>query len=133
MEWESSSPRRRASMQITREGLNESKKGFYTRAMKKFEKAIDVDPTNPYPYFHYGVAKLNSRDYKQSIRLLSEAKQKFQGDYRWTSKVYTMQAKAYKELGETKNARECYEKALKYDEKNAKAWDGLRALDNLKR
>ncbi len=130
MSWESSSPRRKASLQLTKEGVEDSKRGFQMRAMKKYEKAIDIDPTNPYPYYHYGVARLNAKNYQQSIRLMEEAKHKFSGNYKWLSRIYTFQGLSYKGMGEADRAKQCFKKAVDLDEKNVRAWEALEKTEN---
>lgn len=128
MSFESSSPRRQASLEITREGVAESKRGFYLRAMKKYEKAIDIDPTNPYAYFHYGLARQRTKDYGQSMRLLEEAGNKFGSNEHWQSRVYTYRGLNYMNMGRAEEAKESFEKALKLDKKNIKARANLYQL-----
>ena len=121
MSFESQSPKRRASLEFTQEGFRESEGGMYVRAMKKFEKAIDVDPSNPFAYFHYGVARYGMHEYEQSLRLFDEARDKFGENQKWQSRIYTYQGLNYKSIGNIDKARECFKKAFELDKKNEEA------------
>lgn len=121
MSFEDASPRRKASLKLTDEGFRESRGGMYVGAMKKFEQAIDIDPTNPFAYFHYGIARLNNKEYQQSIALLDEASEKFGRNERWLSRIYTYKGLSYKGLKDFESSRECFRKAIELDPKNEDA------------
>ena len=128
MSFENSSPRRKASLEITEDGVRESTRGLYLRAMKKYEKAIDIDPTNPYAYFHYGVARQGMKEYDQSMRLLDEAQDKFGTNEYWLSRVHTYKGLNYMNMGKNEEAKESFKKALDLDKNNLKARANLYQL-----
>ena len=113
MSFQDSSPRRRASIALTKEGMDFARRGFYTNAMKKYEKAIDVDPTNPFAYFQYGVARYGTKQHDQSFVMLEEAADKFGDNKKWQSQILTYRGLNYKELKE-------YDKAMDRAIKRAK-------------
>jgi len=128
MSFEDSSPRRKASLELTKEGMNYARRGFYLNAMKKYEKAIDVDPTNPFPYFQYGVARLGVNQHDQSFVMLEEAADKFGENRKWQSQILTYKGLNHKALNEFEKARECFRAAVKLDRNNEKARDGLASV-----
>ena len=125
MSFESQSPKRKASIQLTQEGFRESSGGYYVRAIKKYEQAIDLDPSNPYAYFHFGVARYGMKEYDQSLRMLDEARGKFGDNERWLSKIFTYQGLNYRALGRLDKAKEALTKALELDSRNELARQGL--------
>jgi len=128
MSFESENPRRKASLGLTKQGMEYARKGFYTNAMKKYEKAIDIDPTNPFPYFHYGVARYGARQYDQSFVMLEEAADKFGENRKWQSQIFTYKGMNFKVLRKYEKARECFKKAITLDRDNDRARDNLASI-----
>ena len=91
----------------------------------KYEKAIDVDPTNPFAYFHYGVARSGVKQYDQSFVMLEEASDKFGENKKWQSQILTYRGLNHKALKEYDKARDCFKDALKLDRNNEKARGAL--------
>jgi len=126
LSFESASPKRRASLQYTREGKHESDRGMYLKAMKRYEKAIDIDPTNPYAYYHYGIARYSTREHEQSLRLLDQAREKFGENEKWLSRIYNYRGLNYRAMGMFEEAIESFRQAISLDKKNQEAKENLR-------
>jgi tetratricopeptide (TPR) repeat protein len=128
MSFENQNPKRKASLQITQEGFRESNNGYYIKAVKRYEQAIDIDSSNPYAYYYYGVARYGMKEYEQSVRLLDEARTKFGKNELWLSKIFSYKGLNYRAMGRTDLSREAFKKALELDDRNEIALRGMEEI-----
>jgi tetratricopeptide (TPR) repeat protein len=95
-------------------------------ALEALERAIAVDPANPYAYYFLAELHFRHRTYDQAIAFadraatLSEA-----GTPEWSSRAYTLQGNAFEAAGRFADARGAYGRALAAAPSNLAAQVGL--------
>ena len=96
---------------------------FYERAIRDFDKAISLDPTNPAPYFYRGEAHkaqgsplLVASDYVKAdgLRVIKKYDKQISMDARRSS-AYRVRGNAYQTIREYKHAIKDFNKAIVLD------------------
>ncbi len=92
-------PRRRASMKLVQQGRELLRTENYRGALAQFERAIDLDATNPYSHYFVARAHYFLRDYRQSLDFLEVSEQRLAGDPPWLAEVHVLRARNATALG----------------------------------
>jgi tetratricopeptide (TPR) repeat protein len=69
----SDDPVRRASLRLCVSGLDADAEGRRTAALGQYERAIQIDPTNPYAYFALARHEVDGGDPERSLEYLDQA------------------------------------------------------------
>jgi tetratricopeptide (TPR) repeat protein len=100
--------------------------GDYGAALEQLERAIVIDPNNPYAYYYLAELHLMHHTYDQAIAFadraasLSEARAPA-----WASRAYTLQGNAFEAAGRFADARSAYTRAIQAAPNNLAAQVGL--------
>jgi tetratricopeptide (TPR) repeat protein len=95
-------------------------------ALDQLERAIGIDPTNPYAYYYLAELHFTHRTYDQAIAFadrsagLSEMRAP-----EWASRAYTLQGNSFEAVGRFGDARDAYARALNAAPGNLAAQAGL--------
>lgn len=92
-------PQRRASMKLVQQGRDLLRIENYKAALAQFERAIDIDATNPYSHYFVARAHYLLRDYRQSLDFLEVAEQRLAGDDPWLAEIHVLRARNAAALG----------------------------------
>ncbi len=69
----SGDPVRRASLRLCVDGLDSDVQGRRAAALAQYERAIQIDPTNPYAYFALARHELDEGDPERALQYLDQA------------------------------------------------------------
>ncbi len=95
-------------------------------ALEHFERAIAVDPTNPYAYYFLGEVHLQRGDYDQAITFADRAAAlSARSDPAWLARACTLQGQVYEAAGRFADARDAYQRALQANPQDRSALAGL--------
>ena len=92
-------PRRRASVKLVQQGQDLLRTGDYSAALARFERAIDVDSTNPYSLYFVARAHYFLAHYRESLEFLDVAESRLAGDDRWLAEIHVLRARNATALG----------------------------------
>ena len=92
-------PQRRASMKRLQQGRDLLRTEKYKAALAQFERAIDLDATNPYSHYFVARAHYFLRDYRQSLDFLEVSELKLAGDDPWLAEIHVLRARNATALG----------------------------------
>ena len=93
-----------------------------------FQKAISLQPKNPYAYYYLGRARYLLQEYTQALAPLGQAELYLARDAAWRARIYALRGRIYEARIDYAQARTQYEKALGLDPENAEAREGLDRL-----
>ncbi|MDP8254682.1 MAG: tetratricopeptide repeat protein [Candidatus Alcyoniella australis] len=116
-----SSGQRRASNELVAQGRRSLASGNPPIAVSRFEKAIQVDPHNPFAYYYLAQAQFDQGRYDQTEPLASKAASYFGDDGFWLGRCDLLRAKALLARGETRAAYSAVQRSLSFDAANAEA------------
>lgn len=119
------SPQRAASLRLTEDGKAYLQSGNLIKASEALEKAITIDTSNPYAYYYFARLRSEKGEYKQSLGLLSKAEILFKDNQFWLSNVYSLMGRNHESLFQYNDAQKKYEQALKLNEENIEAREGM--------
>jgi tetratricopeptide (TPR) repeat protein len=106
---------RTASFRMAADGYRALRNGQLQEAEDKLEKALSVDPRNPFCYLYLAEIRFREEDIRQALILLNQAEVLFQGHPYWLGEVYTREGQYWEELNAWDRAREAYGKALEHN------------------
>jgi len=109
------SPQRAASFRIAAEGLQALAARRYQEAEDRLERALTLDPRNPFCYLHLAEIRFRAGDPEQALLLLHQAEVHFQGHPYWLSEVFTRKGLYLEALRSPAEARRSYRKALEHN------------------
>ncbi len=112
---------RAASFRLAAEGYRALQNGLPGEAEDRLEKALSVDPRNPFCYLYLAEIRQREGKTRQAIILLHQAEVLFQGHPYWLGEAYTQEGRYWESLGSPDKAREAYSKALKHNPWNETA------------
>jgi len=95
-------------------------------ALEQLERAIAIDPSNPYAYYYLAELHFMHHTYDQAIAFADRAATL--SDARapeWASRAYTLQGNAFEAAGRFADARGAYERAIQAAPGNLAAQVGL--------
>ena len=101
----------------------------FEQARRKLEKAIALQPTNPYAYYYMARARFIQSESGQALALLAKAELSFGDDSSWLTWVFLLRGQIDETLSRPEDARKQYEAALAADPRNQEARDRIRRLD----
>lgn len=122
------SPQRAASLRLTEDGKAYLQSGNLIKASEALEKAITIDTSNPYAYYYFASLRSEKGEYKQSLGLLSKAEILFKDNQFWLSNVYSLMGRNHESLFQYNDAQKKYEQALKLNEENIEAREGMERI-----
>ena len=122
------SPQRAASLRLTEDGKAYLQSGNLIKASEALEKAITIDTSNPYAYYYFARLRSEKGEYKQSLGLLSKAEILFKDSQFWLSNVYSLMGRNHESLFQYNDAKKRYEQALKLNEENIEAREGMERI-----
>ncbi len=120
-----------ASLEITERGRQTLADGRVEQAVSLFEKAISLDPRNPYAYYYLGKSRFIRKEYDRILTPLEQARHYFLKERGWLSKVHALRGQAYEALTHWAEARAEFLKAIEMDGQNSEARDGLKRVREL--
>lgn len=100
--------------------------GNDSAALERLERAIAVDPNNPYAYCFLALLHLRTRTYDQAIAFADRAATLARATSpAWASRAFTLQGQAYEFAGRFADARQAYQRAVQAAPDNHSAAGGL--------
>lgn len=93
------------------EGLEQGKKGNYDRAIKLFNKSIDLNPDCHSTYHNLGIVYAQKEEYQIALKYYNKALD-INPDF---SKAYYQKGKLYEDTNDYDKAISNYSKAIEYD------------------
>jgi len=118
-------PQRAASFRVAAEGVRALKQERSQEAEDRLERALTLDPRNPFGYFYLAEIRLRDGAFLQALVFLNQAELLFQGHPYWLSEVYTNRGRCHEGLGSMEEALDAYTRALEYNPWNETAREGL--------
>lgn len=106
---------RAASFRLAAEGYRALRAGKLQEAEDRLEKALSVDPRNPFCYLYLAEIRSREGETRQAIILLHQAEVLFQGHPYWLGEAYTREGRYWEALDSRDEARAAYDKALKHN------------------
>lgn len=106
---------RTASFRMAADGYRALRSGQLEEAEDKLEKALSVDPRNPFCYLYLADIRFREANIQQALILLNQAEVLFQGHPYWLGEVYTRKGLYWEALDSPDKARTAYGKALEYN------------------
>jgi len=108
-------PHRAASFRLAAEGYRALRGGKSQEAEDSLEKALSLDPRNPFCYLYLAEIRSGEGETRQAVILLRQAEVLFQGHPYWLGEVYTREGRYWEALDSWDEARAAYSKALKHN------------------
>jgi tetratricopeptide repeat protein len=122
-------PARAASMRIAEQARTELLDGHPDEASRDLERAVSIDPSDPYAYFYLGRAYIAKKNYSQAMTFLKRAEIGFGSrNPLWLSETLGFEARAYEESGHDAAAAATYQQALQVNPGNLMARVGYTRL-----
>ena len=118
--------RRRSDAPGRRRAARAWRRATTARALDQFERAIAIDPGNPYAYYYLAELHFVHHTYDQAIAFADRAASL--SDARapdWASRAYTLQGNAFEAAGRFADARGAYARAIQAAPGNLAAQVGL--------
>ncbi len=106
---------RAASFRVAAEGYRALRAGQLQEAEDRLEKALSVDPRNPFCYLYLAEIRFREGDARQAIILLHQAEVLFQGHPYWLGEAYAREGRYWEALDSWDKARSAYSKALEHN------------------
>jgi hypothetical protein len=96
-------------------------------ALEQLERAIAIDPNNPYAYYFLAQLHFRTRSYDQAIAFADRAAalSSATASAEWTSRACILQGNAYEAAGRFADARQAYLRAVRATPGNLAALAGL--------
>lgn len=109
------SPQRAASLRLTEEGRELLKNDDYDKGLSRLEKALAIDSTNPYVYYHLAQVHHLLTHYTESLNFLEVVEGRFTQEPSWQARILVLKGENFRALGLLDEADENYARALKLD------------------
>lgn len=125
----STPPNVAAALRLIEEGRKQRAQGRHDKALDAFERAVAIDPTNPYGYYFLAQLHYLNKNYDQAIAFASRAAVlSAKTDRTCLGRVYSLQGAVFEEVGRYPDARKAYKSAVDADPNNVAARVGVGRL-----
>ena len=104
--------------------------GDYLEAQRFLEKALIIDPKNPYSYFFLGVLMQKKENYEMSLGYFEKGLSLLPHHSFWLAQTHKHLGLGFYKLGNKNKAILHFEKSLKYDPRLTEARNYLEELSN---
>ncbi len=121
----STSPERAASLRLSGRGQSALEEGRAEEAVDHFERAIQIDPSNPFAYYYFGLARLAQGRREEALTLLSRAEVLFHDRPHWLCETLVAMGGILEEMGRRQEAAGRFRRALEADPWSEEAAAGL--------
>lgn len=122
------SPQRAVSFRTAAEGRAALQKGDLEAAEDLLERALGLDPANPFSYLYLADVRMRRGDLRQALVFLDKAEIHFRGHPYWLGEVCARKGLCWERLGSPAEAGQAYRKALEFDPSNQTSLEGLGRL-----
>jgi tetratricopeptide (TPR) repeat protein len=120
-----------AALRMIEEGRDWMQRQEQDRAQDRFERALAIDPSNPYGYYFLAQLHFETQGYDQAIAFAEKAAVlSARSDPVWTARAFALQGAVFEQAGRYRDAREAYRKALAADARSLPARSGAARLGN---
>ena len=115
-------PARAASMRMAEQARTELLDGHPEQASRNLQRAVEIDPSDPYAYFYLGRVYITEKNYPQALTFLKRAEIGFgSGNPLWLSETLAFEGLTYEESGRDTAAAAAYQQALQINSGNLMA------------
>ncbi len=104
-------PQTHASLKATEKGRASIRAHELDQAIDQLNRALVIDPDNPFAYYFLALAYHEKGEYKKSNGFLDKAKQLLTPFPFWKSEAYELSAQNWEKLGNTARSQSNYQKA----------------------
>jgi len=118
-------PERAASLRLSGQGLSALEEGRAEEAVDHLERAIQIDPANPFAYYYFGLAHLDQGRREEALTLLSRAEVLFHDRPYWLCETLVTMGEVLETMGRPLAAVSCFQRALAEDPWSEEAAAGL--------
>ncbi len=108
-------PHRVASLRLAERGARELAAGQDDAAGRSFDRAVALDPGNPYAFYLIAVLRHRQGAFGQSLAFLRKAEILLRADPPWLSETYLLMGLNQEALAHPREALRLYEAALALD------------------
>lgn len=122
------SPQLVASFRSAAEGRAALQRGDLDGAEDLLERALGLDPANPFSYLLLADLRIRRGDLRQALVFLDKAEIHFRGHPYWLGEVYARKGLCWEKLGSATEARRAFRRSLDYDPSNRASREGLDRL-----
>lgn len=118
-----------AAFRLIDDGRQKMNQHSYDNALDRLERAVAIDPTNPYGYYYLAQVHYQRKHYDQAIAFANRAAGlSARADRVFVGRIYALQGAVFEEVGRYPDARKAYEKAVRSDPNNLAARVGVARL-----
>lgn len=122
----STAPHVVAATRLADEGRQRLAAGDLDTALEQLERAIAIDPANPYAYYYLAEIHFARGSYQQAIAFGDRAAiLSARADSGLLSRAFGLQGKVFEAAGRFADARAAYQRAIETDHSNRAAQMGL--------
>lgn len=122
-------PQQAGALRCVEQGKSLLAKGERERAREWFERALSLDPNNPYAYYYLARHALLDRRPDQAQAFASRAQALAAAlSPRWRAQLEVLQGEIWESVGRFADARRAYHQATEWDPQNPTAQAGLARL-----
>lgn len=114
---------------MIREGLRHLEAGNADRAVRSFERAVQIAPAEPSTYLHLARAHSAARRFAEAHKVLSKATIHAHGNSKVLYEVELARGDLYRDEGRIEPARAAYKKAAGLKFFNREARERLKSLE----
>lgn len=109
---EGQAPHRAAALRLVDRAARDLVEGRDEEASRELDRAVRVDPSNPYAFFLIALHRHRQGAFAQSLAFARKAEILLRGDARWLAETYLLMALNQEALARPREALRLYEAAL---------------------
>jgi tetratricopeptide (TPR) repeat protein len=118
-----------AAFRLIEEGRQQMTERNYDHALDRLERAVAIDPTNPYGYYFLARVHYLKKKYDQAIAFANRAAVLgARADPVFVGRIHALKGAVFEDVGRYPDARKAYEKAVSADPNNLAARVGVARL-----
>jgi hypothetical protein len=122
------SPARAASLRITEQARLELAKGSTDAALRELNRAVSIDPGDPFEYYYLGRTYLARKNYAQALTFFQRAELGFNGRPNWLGETQSFEGACQEAMGQMEAAAKSYKRAIDLAPGNFRAQAGYGRL-----